>query len=757
MTYIVQPPCRVRVACRLGMVLPILAACLVLPSCTNNPYRPSESGRNIYYDTFTSEPKHLDPARSYAGDEYEILHQIYEPVVQYHFLKRPYELTPLTATTVPEARLYDKDGNLLAADASADAVARAVYEITLRADVRYQEHPAFARTADGHYRWHLPPGASFPPIAHPDELPEKGSRELRAEDYAYQIKRLAHPLLDCPIFPILINYIAGFAELRKALETDIARIRAERRQAAGVFYNQEADERTNPIHLDLRQYELPGVRVVDSHTVHITLTKKYPQFVYWLAMPFFTPIPWEVDRFYSQAAAREQNMTLDRFPVGTGPFTLAVNQPNYRMVLRRNANFHKEFYPDEGAADDEKLGLLADRGKQLPFLEEAVFVLEKESVSQWNKFLQGYYDNSGIGSEVFDQAIQVSQAGGTELTPVMREKALRLLTAVTPSTYYYAFNMLDDVVGGYDEKKRKLRQAISIAFNVEEYIQIFANGRGIAAQGPIPPDIFGYQDGRTGINPIVYEWDERLNAPRRKSLEVAKQLLAEAGYPDGRDASGKPLVLFFDTGAVGAGATSEFDWLRKQFAALDIQLQVRSTDSNRFQEKALKGDFQILRWGWNADYPDPENFLFLLYGANGKVKAQGENAANYDNPRFNALFQQVENMTNSPERAALIQEMLTIAREDAPWIWGLHPVAYGLYHEWFLNTKPMSFGTNTLKYKRIDPQLREARQVAWNEPVTTPLWIALAIFVVSAIPATIALYRRERGVTQAVTHGEKIG
>ena len=395
---------------------------------------------------------------------------------------------------------------------------------------------------------------SFPKIEHPDDLPEKGTRDLHAEDYVYQIKRLAHPLLDCPIFPVLSNYIAGFAELRKTLEAEIARIRTERRHAAGVFYNQEADERTNPIYLDLRKYDLPGVQVVDAHTVRITLTRKYPQFVYWLAMPFFSPIPWEVDRFYTQAAAREQNITLDRFPVGTGPFTLAVNQPNYRMVLRRNANFHEEFYPDEGTAEDEKLGLLADRGKRLPFLEEAVYVLEKEGVSQWNKFLQGYYDNSGIGVGGLRSGHSALCCRGVELTPAMQEKALRLLTAMTPSIHYYAFNMLDDVVGGYDEKKRKLRQAISIAFNEEEYIQIFANGRGIAAQGPIPPDIFGYQDGKAGINPVVYEWDEQLNAPRRKSIEVAKQLLAEAGYPGGRDANGKPLVLFFDTSCIRCGS-----------------------------------------------------------------------------------------------------------------------------------------------------------------------------------------------------------
>ncbi|MBI3756972.1 MAG: ABC transporter substrate-binding protein [Deltaproteobacteria bacterium] len=723
---------------------------VLLPACfTNNPYRSDEAGKNIYYDTFTSEPKHLDPARAYSEDEYEIMNPIYEPVVQYHFLKRPYVLVPLTATVLPDTKLYNKEGQLLGPDAPAQEVARAVYEITLRSDVRYENHPAFAQTATGAYRWHLQAREHFPKIDHPNELSEKATRELRAEDYAYEIKRLAHPLLDCPIFALLANYIDGFAEFHETLTAEITRIRAERRQAAGVFYNQEADERANPIYLDLRHYNLPGVEVVDDHTLRITLKKKYPQFIYWLAMPFFAPTPWEVDRFYTQSAAIEQNITLDRFPVGTGAFSLAVNQPNYRMVMRRNPNFHTESYPSDGASDDEALGILADRGKRLPFLQEAVYVLEKEGVSQWNKFLQGYYDNSGIGGDVFDQAVQISASGAVELTDAMKEKGVRLLTATAPSISYYAFNMLDDVVGGYDEKKRKLRQAISIAINEEEMIQIFLNGRGIPAQGPLPPDIFGFQEGKASVNPIVYDWDEQRQIPRRKSIEFAKQLLTEAGYPGGRDANGKPLVLFFDTQAASAAAKSQLDWLRKQFTTLDIQLQIRSTDYNRFQDKVLKGDFQILQWGWNADYPDPENFLFLLYGPNSKVKAQGENAANYENPRFDELFRKVENMQNSPERAALIQEMIAILQADAPWIWGIHPVGYGLYHEWFHNTKPMHFGRNTLKYKRIDAQLREERRREWNHPLTAPLWIALGLLVLSAIPATLTLYRRERGAARA--------
>lgn len=731
------------------------AALILLPSCfTNNPYRPADATRNIYYNTFRGEPRHLDPAMAYAGDSYEFMYQIYEPVVQYHFLKRPYVLVPLTAEALPEPRFFDKDGRSLPDDASADVVAKAVYEIRLKPGIRYQNHPCFARAADGRHQWHLLSGQSIPRIEHPDELflLSEGlsadgtgcTREALAEDYVYQIKRLAHPVLACPISAVLATYIDGFAEFQESLTAELRRIREERKKAAGVFYNQEADERANPIYLDMRKFDLPGVQAVDERTFRITLRRKYPQFSYWLAMPFFSPIPWEADRFYTQSAMVEQNVTLDRFPIGTGPYMLAVSQPNYRLVMRRNPNFHAETYPSEGNPEDEKEGLLADSGKTLPFVDEAVYVLEKESVPRWTKFLQGYYDDhSKIGSDMFDQAIRMNFAGTNGMSDELKQQGIRLNTTISMTTEYFAFNMLDDVVGGYDEKKCKLRQALSIALNQEEYIQIFANGRGVAAHSPIPPGIVGYQEGKDGINPVIYDWDEAAGKPRRKSLETARRLLAEAGYPNGRDASGKALVISLDAREASAGAKAEFDWMRKQFESLGVQLQVRITDYNRFQEKVLKGNFQFLNWGWEADYPDPENFLFLLFGPNSKVKSQGENAANYDNPRFNELFKKMENMPNSPARNALIQEMLSIARQDAPWAWGYHLIDYGLYQQWCQNSKPMSVGKNVLKYKRIDAALREQHRQEWNRPITWPMQLACAVLLAAVIAAAL-IYKRGR-------------
>ena len=73
-------------------------------------------------------------------------------------------------------------------------------------------------------------------------------------------------------------------------------------------------------------------------------------------------------------------------------------------------------------------------------------------------------------------------------------------TATAASTYYIGINMLDSIVGGNSQRSKLLRQAITMAIDYDEYISIFANGRGILAQSPIPPGIFGYQDGKKEYN-----------------------------------------------------------------------------------------------------------------------------------------------------------------------------------------------------------------------------------------------------------------
>lgn len=713
-----------------GMLAGILSGCS--GQSWNNPYPAAESQQNIFYSSFAARPKHLDPAQSYSSNEIAFTGQIYEPPLQYHFLKRPYQLIPLTTTSMPSVQYLDEQGNPLPENAAAADIGFTVYTITIQKGIQYQPHPALAKDTQGNFLYHHLTAQELDGINRLSDFKQQGTRELVAEDYIYEIKRLAHPRLHSPIYGLMTEYIVGLHEFGKLLHDENQKLIKEQGESA---------------FLDLRNYKLEGVDLVDRYTYRIKIKGKYPQFLFWLAMPFFAPIPPEADIFYSQAGLDKKNVTLDWYPIGTGPYMLTKNNPNLQMVMEKNPNFHGETYPTEGEDSDSADGFLADAGKPLPFIEKAVYSLEKENIPSWNKFLQGYYDASGISSDSFDQAIRMNNQGEAGLSDDMTQKGIKLITGIGTSTFYMGFNMKDPVVGGESDRARKLRQAISIAIDYEEYISIFLNGRGIPAQGPLPPGIFGYREGEQGINPYVYDWVK--GQPRRKSIENAKQLMTDAGYPNGRDVeSGKPLIIYFDTTASGPDDKALMDWFRKQFRKIDIDLVIRSTDYNRFQDKMLKGTEQFFGWGWNADYPDPENFLFLLYGPNAKVDKNGENAANYESKLFDHLFEKMKNMDNGEERQTIIDEMVDIARKDSPWIWGLHPKNFSLYHQWFSNAKPNLMANNTLKYKRIDPQLRAQLRSQWNKPIVWPIVLIVAVLIAAVIPA-IRAYRAKvhaRGV-----------
>lgn len=705
-----------------------LLALVFLTACsgpTNSPYPDADAGQSILYSAFEERPKHLDPARSYSENEYVFLGNIYEPPLQYHYLKRPYQLEPQTAAAMPTVRYFDAAGRELPATAPAAKIAVSEYEIRIRPGIRYQPHPCFARDAQGRPRYVPIKPAELKHIARFQDFAETGSRELVAADYVYQIRRLASPRVQSPILGLMAEHIIGLKDLARAL-------------------GRAAKTLPKDAWLDLGQPDFAGATVVDRYTYRVRIQGKYPQFQYWLAMPFFAPVPQEADRFYSQPGMAEKNYTLDWQPVGTGAYYLAENDPNRVMRLQKNPNYHDDFYPHEGDPGDREAGLLADAGRRLPMVETVIYSLEKEDVPYWNKFLQGYYDASGVSSDSFDQAIRMNADGEPDLTPDMRGRGILLATAARPTLNYLGFNMLDPVVGGTSERARKLRQAISIALDYDEFVSIFLNGRGLVGQGPLPPGIFGHREGEAGINPVVFEW--RGGKPQRRSLDEAKKLLAEAGYPNGRDAAtGQPLTLYFDTPASGPEAKSRMDWFRKQFARLDIQLVIRATDYNRFQDKMSRGTEQLFEWGWNADYPDPENFLFLLYGPNRKVGAGGENAANYRNPEFDRLFEHMKDMDNGPARQAVIDRMVQIVRADAPWIFAFHPKSFGLRHAWVKNAKPNLMTHNLLKYRRVDPAARTAYQARWNHPVLWPLGLTVLVLAALIWPAVAGYRRRQAG------------
>lgn len=692
----------------------------------NNPYPTQDAVANVVYASFSERPKHLDPVRSYSANEYAFIAQIYQPPLQYHFLKRPAQLIPQTLEEFPIVTLLDAAGQPLPAHTPVASVAFSDYLLRIRPGIYYQPHPALAQNSNGRYLYHNLTPEQIAAINTIADFPKTGSREVTAADYAYQITRMAWPRQHCPITAILSEYILGFKNASDTLEKVVA------------SHNENTNQNTP--YLDLRAFNIAGVQVINRYQLRIRLKGRYPQFLYWMAMPFFAPMPWEADKFYSQSGMNQRNINLDWYPIGSGPFMLTENNPNLRMVLMRNPNFRGETYPDAGEPTDAAAGLLADAGRSLPFIDGAIYSLEREDIPYWNKFLQGFYDVSGITSDSFDQAVRFNDQGEAGLADTMRQRGIKLDTAVETSIFFLGFNMLDPIVGGKSERARLLRQAIAIAINFEEFISIFANGRGISAQGPIPPGIFGNHPAE--YNKYVYnQIDGRL---QRKSITAAASLLAQAGFANGRDQiTGQPLIINYDTTASGADDKARLSWMLKQFQQLGIQLVIRATDYNRFQEKMRKGDAQLYMWGWNADYPDPENFLFLLYGPNSKVTYGGENTSNYDNPEFNSLFEQMKAMDNTPERQLIIDRMVEILHHDAPWAGGFHPKSFALRHEWIHNVKPNPMANNTLKYRRVDPLLRAQKRTKWNQPITWPLWTLGILSLLMLLPAYLSYKKRE--------------
>lgn len=666
----------------------IIIASLFLTACDgvppNDPYPADQATENILYSAFSARPKYLDPARSYSADESTFTAQIYEPPLQYAYKTGEYELIPLTAKQMPKVSFVDAKGQPIDGEKYPDQVTQTIVEISILPGIYYQPHPAFV--------YHDKPLPNMRKIESLEDFQDTGTRELTVEDYVYEIKRLAWPRLNSPIYEMMSEHIVGLKDFHEAIQNK----------------NVSAKE--------LHDLPLSGVEVIDPYTYRIHLHGIYRQFPYWLAMPFFSPIPWEADVFYDQQALINKNIVLDWYPVGTGPYMLSKNDPNRAMELVLNPHY-----------------------REPPEVTKVVFTLERENIPRWNKFLQGYYDTSGIDSDSFNTAVQMV-AGQSEVTPPLKEKGITLIKEVELSDFYWGFNMQDGVVGGYDEKHQKLRQAIAIALDVEEYIDIFLNGRAMPAQFILPPGIFGYQ---FKVNPYIYDMKDGKFV--RKNIIDAKKLLAEAGYPGGKDPkTNNPLIIHFDTTSGGGPEDHARDaWMRKQFNKLGIDLDIRETDYNRFREKLDNGTFQFFFFGWVGDYPDPENFLFLLYGPNGKLHSDGVNSTNYNNPEYNRLFEQMIVLPNNAQRQDLINQMTAIAQRDAPMAWGLNPEAYTLKHAWLGNVITNQMVRNDLKYFTIDGASRAKSREAWNQPLIWPTALLIGIVIIIILPVYLSYLRKE--------------
>jgi len=732
-----EPATRRSAAWKTGIALALAA---VLGACGNSPWPDGSEKANVVRTAMTENtPRHLDPTASYWSNDTLVTYQVYEPPYGYHYLKRPFELVPKAAAAVVKPIYLDKDGKQLPHDAPADQVAESVYDVPIKKGIKFAPHPAFAKDAQGKYLYHQMKPGELGDRRTPMEFEHTGTRELEAEDFVYAVKRHATTRITTPIYGIFSEYVLGLKEYGALIKAEDKKLRQGLDPAS----------QDKPF-LDFRKWPLIGATAPEKDLLRLRIKGKYPQWKYWMQMTFMAPVPWEADAFYAQPGLAERGMTLDTWPVGTGPFMVTDFQKDRRVVMERNPNYRGEPYPCEGMPGDKEKGLLADCGKPTPFIDRIEATVEREGTPLRNKFRDGYYDLEIFERTDTGNSYLVEMNDSEEVRADYLKKGFNFPQSADVNSYIIGFNMLDPVIGWGDtpeqrERNRKLRQAISIAIDWEEYSKIFPKKAGETAMSPLPQGIPGSREGKPeGVNPVTHKIVD--GKVVRRSIEEARQLMVEAGFPNGRDAkTGRPLVIAYDFYAPATPERKpEIDWVVRQFAKLDIQLDVRATDNNQFQDKVRKGKHQVFWLGWNADYPDAENFMFLLYGPNAKSVSDGENTANYQNPEYDKLFTQLKALDDGPEKQAVIDKMVHILQQDAPWSFGFYPYASVALQQWVGNSKPAILIRDHGRYLRLDAPERTARLAEWNKPRWWPLALLAVLVLAGVFVARRTLRRRER-------------
>ncbi len=655
-----------------------IVALLLLPGCGNNPYPAGDTLKATLYTVFGDDPLTMDPSIAYDFNSEAIASLVYPSYYQYDYLKRdPLVLVP--ALGAEEAKV-EKVPVRAVEDGKPVTKTGERWTFRIKQGLHFQDDPCF---------------------------PNGKGREVVAADFLNSFRRMADPRVPCPVVANFSGKILGMAAFRERLQKD----GSDRKQAA----------------IDLKM-PIEGLQLdaVDPYTFRIVMDQPYPQLRFWMALPFTGPLAEEVLNRYADERvdpATPDLLKLSRHPVGCGPFMLTEYVKKSRIVLKPNSNRRAEFYPTDGDPGDRKAGLLADAGRQLPLVDGIQINIIRESITSFNQFIQGYVDSAGVGQTNFQEVM--NQPG--QLSPAMGRRGIQLAHATNYEISYFAFNMLDPTFGGLSEKNRKLRQAISLAIDSQELIDLFFLGLGIQGQSLLPPGLFGYDAGYRN--------------PYRKfdpSLARAKQLLAEAGYPNGIDKStGRRLVLNWDNGNTSPAGRQFTGLLQRQVERLGIEVQSHSFLGPALKQRVNKGQCQFMGGAgvWGADYPDAENFVFLLYSPNSAVKSSGPNDSNYSSPEYDRLFERMRVMIDGPERLAIIHKMRAIVQEDCPVIPYRHTESYGLLQSWLHNYKVHPVTEDGWKFLRVDAEQRARFQEKWNRPNYLPAVILAALLILGGVPA----------------------
>jgi oligopeptide transport system substrate-binding protein len=549
---------------RILRVLALAALCASLPVCAADMNK-------VIRHVFPAAESGFDPAAAHDLYSGTIEQAIFETLYTYDYLARPAKLVPLTAEAMPQVSDNGK-----------------TYTIKVKKGIYFTPDPAF-----------------------------KGKRrELTADDYAYQLKRLIDPKIHGPWAWLVEGKIVGLDEL------------AEAAKKSGKFdYNAK----------------IAGLETPDRYTLRIRLKDTDYNLPYVLAHEPTSAVAREVIEAYADESSRAMSN-----PVGTGPYILKQWVRSSKIILEANPDY-RGFVWDFKSNDPDDLKLIGEmKGKKMPQVGRIEVSIIEEDQARLLAFEKGELDLMNMEGPLAPNVLD-----GGKLRPEFASKGVKLSRFVDPELSYHYWNLQDPVVGGLEKEKVALRRAMAMAYNTEEEIKVIRNGQAIEMAYPIPPGVVGH--------------DPAYKSTIRYDPAAANALLDRFGYKKGADGwrtqpDGKPLVVRYASRPDSLGRQQDEMW-KKALDSISVRMEVQKDKFPELLKLERQCKLMMRTASWIADYPDGDNFMQLLYGKN---IGQNNNAC-AKIPEYDKLYEQSIRIPAGPERDRLYHEMTKLIEAYAPW------------------------------------------------------------------------------------------
>ncbi len=422
-------------------------------------------------------------------------------------------------------------------------------------------------------------------------------------------------------------------------------------------------------------YDAPveGLRKLSDTEFEVVLQQPVYRFIWVLQMFQTSVVPREAVEYYNA----EGRNGFSANPVGTGPFVFREWRPKQSFVVVRNPDYREAFYPSEGwSSDDVERGLADAGGQRIPMVDRLEFSMYVEDNPLWLDFENEKLGYIELPYDFFQNAFNPRTK---RMDRGLRRKGVTYVVEPQLDFIFRSFNMEDELVGGYTPEKVALRRAISLAVDLNEINESFYAGLCTVYDGPIPPGLDGHPEG-----------SRVEGAYRGPNLELAREYLVKAGYPNGE---GLPPIRFA-TSRSGTNAR-QTAMLKRQLAEVGIRIEEVLLDFPDLISQVNRREVPFFGFAWASDYPDGENNLALFYSPNA---SPGSNHSNYSRPEYDEMYERARLMEPGPDRTALYEEMRDMILSDSPFVGSLARNRYFLVNDHVDNAKPTQRFWSWFKY-----------------------------------------------------------